>query len=423
MNKGIISYKIISLNSILSRTKNEETVIVWGLSIRTKEILRKGAKVDFIIDKNTEICGSNYDGIPIIPPTKLEELKEAKLFLCGNHIEEILFNIQNLNLENKIFILEEDLQPYFKITKDYFDKNHSIESKKELFKNLVKHIEIEPHSYCNRTCWFCPNSFIDRKRDVKLFDKEILIKLLNELQTINYDGQISFTRYSEPFGNNYFYEMLSIVKKSLPNSFLHANTNSDFLNNKTLQKAYDNGLRSLFVQIYLDKDEAFNFTNIDKKAQKIINLISDVKIELDFIKDDWIEYKCIYKDMKIRMYARDFTVNGTNRAGLEIIKKKTVRTSPCFMVFTDIYIDYNGNIVPCCNIRSDNLLQKNYVIGNIQDYNSILELYFCDNFLNWRKNLFNLETKKIPPCLNCSFNIVQNSNLLANHLFTVNKSL
>src|SRR2546427_360669 len=33
---------------------------------------------------------------------------------------------------------------------------------KELFSTFVRVVEIENHSYCNRTCAFCPNAFIDR---------------------------------------------------------------------------------------------------------------------------------------------------------------------------------------------------------------------------------------------------------------------
>ena len=33
---------------------------------------------------------------------------------------------------------------------------------KDLFKKHLKLIEIEVFSFCNRKCWYCPNSYIDR---------------------------------------------------------------------------------------------------------------------------------------------------------------------------------------------------------------------------------------------------------------------
>ena len=60
----------------------------------------------------------------------------------------------------------------------------------------VRLIVIEIHSYCNRTCWFCPNSFLDRKHKTKM--KEwVYLKILQELKDIEYDGVISFSTIDE----------------------------------------------------------------------------------------------------------------------------------------------------------------------------------------------------------------------------------
>ena len=46
-----------------------------------------------------------------------------------------------------------------------FSERTDLEEVKRLFSNHVRSVEIENHSFCNRTCWFCPNSFIDRRTE------------------------------------------------------------------------------------------------------------------------------------------------------------------------------------------------------------------------------------------------------------------
>ena len=48
----------------------------------------------------------------------------------------------------------------------------------------IRLIEIELFSYCNRTCSFCPNSFIDRLSFNELLDIKIFKKIIKELKSV-----------------------------------------------------------------------------------------------------------------------------------------------------------------------------------------------------------------------------------------------
>jgi hypothetical protein len=401
-----------------------ENIIAWGLSKKTKEIIdRQHIKIDYIVDNNKDLLNSNFKGIPIVDFKNINN-KQNLLLLWGNHCEDVLNSISLNEIFVEILLVSDETHSTLGITKDYFVSDHSIKQKQILFKNIVKHIEIEPHSYCNRICWFCPNSFIDRKHTTNYMNEDILEQLLKDLSNIQYNNTISFTRYSEPFGNDIFYATLKKVKKYLPNATLHANTNSDFLNNQTLNKAYTHGLNSLLIQLYLNKDEEFSFKNIDEKAQKIQQKVSDIKITLLSIEEDWIEYKCIYKDMNIKMYARDFTKNGVDRGDIKVSHNEYIRYSPCNVVFTDVYIDFNANIVPCCNIRSDYEKQKNMTFGKLDtNQYSIFNIYFSEQAIQWRKTLFNFNQKKYYPCNTCTFALNNENPIIKNHIEIINKSL
>jgi radical SAM protein with 4Fe4S-binding SPASM domain len=80
-----------------------------------------------------------------------------------------------------------------------------------------------------------------------------------------------------------------------------------------------------------------------------------------------------------------------NRAGSLGIEKKYIRDFPCYEPNYFIGIDYTGDVVPCCNIRSDINNHKPYVLGNVKDnalgdiLNSIFAIKFrrCVNNLNF----------------------------------------
>ena len=397
----------IVLDEISAYTKG---IIMWEFSFPLLRGLN--AQYTFSIGIKPEAYSDYY----------FDRIFNALIFTVNN--PKIAYeNAGLVYVQNKLHLLkfEDSQNELYKIDKKYFLKDET--NKKYLFKKLVKMIEIEPHSYCNRTCWFCPNSYIDRKRNIQFLDKDLLENLLNDLKSIDYSEMITFTRYSEPFGNKIFFETLYKVSEILPQAFLHTNTNGDFLNNETLLLAYESGLRSLNIQIYLDKNEEFNFEIINKKALEIMNKLSDVNFKESIIKNDWIEYPCEYKNMNIRMYSRDFNENGINRSDIVFENNnKVLRYSPCLLPFTDIYIDFNGKIVPCCHIRSDNDKHKEYVVGDLNT-EPLFDIYFSDKMIAWRKKLFNYNLKNFEPCKNCNFREIGFEEEKINYVSTVNLEL
>ena len=73
---------------------------------------------------------------------------------------------------------------------DMFDAGISRERSKWLFKKYVHDVELENHSYCNRTCWFCPNAFLDRRSESIIMTNEVFGKILSNLAEINYSEQL-----------------------------------------------------------------------------------------------------------------------------------------------------------------------------------------------------------------------------------------
>ena len=94
---------------------------------------------------------------------------------------------------------------------------------------VLRLVELELWSYCNRKCSWCPNSFIDRHNN-KYINYTILKNLIQSLKNMNYSGYITFSRYNEPIAySNLLNRACRYIKQELPNCTLVTNTNGDFL--------------------------------------------------------------------------------------------------------------------------------------------------------------------------------------------------
>src|SRR5262249_1718671 len=136
------------------------------------------------------------------------------------------------------------------LPRDLFRVDISAERTKELFKAFVELVEIETHSYCNRTCWFCPNNFIDRSSQNIKLSLSILVKICENLSSIDYDGMIVFSGYNEPLYGETIFAWAKHIKESCPRSIIIVYTNGDYLNIDTIKDCIRSGIDRLHVDLY-----------------------------------------------------------------------------------------------------------------------------------------------------------------------------
>ena len=293
------------------------------------------------------------------------------------------------------------------IGKDSFNENTSIKKSKELFSKSIKIVEIEPFSFCNRKCWFCPNSYIDRQSENHIMPEEIFLKVVKELKEIDYSKCLTFTRYNEPLSNTLIFDRIKKVREMLPNVFININSNGDYLNNKTVENLYQAGLDRIEIQIYPEKNqENFDESHTINKINNVIKLlglenynittkiIPGVQVIVDIFYKNSLIVSFSGKDMNKVMFSRGGYLN-------EYFKGKKERIEPCFSSFVNFIIDYNGNVMPCCNLRSDIEAHKDYILGNIYN-NSIFEIFMSKENLKLKMNLLKYG-KKPTECINCYY--------------------
>lgn len=226
----------------------------------------------------------------------------------------------------------------------------------------VRLIEIELFSYCNRTCTFCPNHYVDRLSDNKVLPENIFKKIIQELVSYDYSNYISLSRYCEPLAFRDILEpRIAYIRKYLPNVKIVANTNGD----------YD-----------------YEGIDIDELT------VMDYDFKLD--KSELGPVKRTTKPFVVR----NMRLGKINyRGGALPIRKSFVRDFPCYEPVHFIGIDYNGSVMPCCNLRSDVNLHKDYVLGSVKD-NTLLEIYNKQNSVSFREDVGNLKFPKV--CIKCS---------------------
>lgn len=273
------------------------------------------------------------------------------------------------------------------------------------FKNQLKLIEIEIFSYCNRRCWFCPNSIIDRHTSNTYMSEDSYLKILEQLKEIDYDNEVTYSRYNEPLAyKDIILKRISQARDFLPNAKLRTNTNGDFITLDYIKELRDSGLNELFIQQYLSNNEYYNHDKINKIMINKIKNIGVKYFEINNINNQRIEYKLDIDGIKVHLRARNFAIEGTSRTNkVDNFNKEYIRTAPCLQPFNNMYIDYNGYVMVCCNTRSDIPSHKNGIMSHI-DNGFLWDIYKDEKYNKWR-NLLIDESPKTGICRGCKIDL------------------
>lgn len=246
--------------------------------------------------------------------------------------------------------------------------------------NFLKLIEIEIHSYCNRKCDWCPNKIIDRNRKIEM-EESVYKKIIKELRSERYQDRISYSRYNEPMSDiGLLKQRVAYAKSMLPEAILVTNTNGDFLNNYSIDG------------LLIDELSIMDYDN--KGMAHAIKKLSDLNVDIHKVSGNKV-YGSRW-NMEI-MYFVDWPKNSLigDRGGILKSYSKTERQNTCKEPLYFAGIDYNGNVMPCCNMRSDNPNHSKYILGNIKT-ERLKDIYEKDKVKGIRK-----KASSLSPCRYC----------------------
>ena len=282
------------------------------------------------------------------------------------------------------------------------DPGRARAAKQALFKRNVTLVELEPHAFCNRTCSFCPNSIIDRLTVKSTFDQSLYESILRDLRAIDYRRVLRFARYSEPMAHEHIYDMVALARRDLPKAEIDIVTNGDYLNPRALARLRDAGLSVLRISVYMRRGVPWSVPSAQDEIRRLGKRIQIAPV-WEASTPTTVGAAFPFAGLPILAFSHNFDEIGYDRGRLvdALVDRDYVRTSPCFLVFSNFTVDFNGKVMPCCNLRSDHPLHESFVLGDLADgRHTIFDVYADRAFTEWRRGLVTVGEKE-GPCRTC----------------------
>ncbi|MBI4969649.1 MAG: radical SAM/SPASM domain-containing protein [Rhodospirillales bacterium] len=279
-------------------------------------------------------------------------------------------------------------------------------AREALFKASVRMVEIEPHSYCNRVCPFCPNAMFDRHSEKLALDLRQLEPILSSLAGIGYRQGVRFALYSEPLSDPQIVEKVALTRKWLPSATIDIVSNGDYLTASLLEALTVAGLNFLRLSIYTS-DYTWSHTKAEAQVEKISRKIGIAPV-LRTRTDDLLAWDLPHPRLRIDAHAKNLGQTGFDRgATLEgLIDPSFTRMDPCPFVFDHVTIYHDGVVMPCCNLRSDVPAHDSFAVGRLGGDDDVIDLYASPAFAGWRESLARVGDKTAP-CATCKQNVLK----------------
>lgn len=241
-------------------------------------------------------------------------------------------------------------------------------------------IELNVTELCNRRCIFCPRYDSAVYPNRKLFmRREIIQRLIDQLTINEYSGIITISGFGEPLLNTQVAEYILMLKAALPQCHVEMNTNGDLLDKTTISEIAST-IDMLIVDCYDGQHQIVKYESMFCES----NFTNFMFRKL------WLE-----QDEDLLQKVNEWNFN--NRAGaVTNIEFSTSNHNQCFLPFYRVTIDWNGDIILCCN----DWYRQQKGLGNImnEDFHS---LWMSDTYKAIRDNL-SCGIRSDSACKNCS---------------------
>jgi len=281
------------------------------------------------------------------------------------------------------------------------------ETARAFFARSVNRIEIETHSYCNRRCGYCPNVVGDRLGDNKRMDPALFSGVVRDLAEIEWAGSFVLTSYNEPLADRIILDRIAEARAALPKARMMIYTNGDYLTPAYVQELTEAGLDYMHISIHMNAADVYSDIYALNRIAEVTTRMG-IPAKFTTVKNnEFIIAKAPHRKMEIELRAINYWKHGKDRGGL--IKKMETppepRTLPCYFPFEYMHIGFEGTIVPCCHIRSDNEEHRPHRTGNLRDFPSLYQAYASTKLAGWRRHLISNKPKQ-GPCATCTVHFI-----------------
>lgn len=195
---------------------------------------------------------------------------------------------------------------------------------------VFRQVMLETINRCNGICAFCPANHKDEKRVFKKMPDELIAKILGELCTMDFQGNIYLNVNNEPFLDTRILTIAKEIKKKLPQVQICLITNGTLL---TIEKILEAAscIDNMIINNYSDQ----------------YRLAANIKKIYRFVRQHQQEFE--HMDITInRRYVKEILATRAGSAPNKS-KKDIVLETPCIYPFTDLIIFPDGKVGLCCN--------------------------------------------------------------------------
>jgi len=202
--------------------------------------------------------------------------------------------------------------------------------------------------------------------------RELFVKILEQLQDMNYGGRVSYHFYNEPTLSPNLDTFVKLTKEYLPTTRTELFSNGTLLNKARVEALAEDGI---------DK-----FT-ITKHFQAEIPELENDLAELTPSAAEKVRMRG-YKELDL-----------TNRGGSLSLRNplhKPPLSLPCLIPHCAMVITVKGNVIPCY----EDFYQK-HVMGNVQTQ-SLFEIWNSEKYVNFRRRLRQGDRKSFDVCKDCN---------------------
>ena len=387
----------------------KEKVIIFGVGKNYqlyKTQINDNFRILAIVDNDINIQNTEVDGYIVISADQLQEFEYDLILVTEVGDKSVSVKKQLLNMRIPIskmrFTGNGGIEPY-RINPLFFKSGLCYDEKKLLFSENIERVIIELNSKCNRKCWFCTNSLFHDEHDNIDMSDSVFEKIISELEQINYRESICLSFFNEPLLSRKFLGRIEELRRRLPDAFIYAFSNGDFLSKEALARLEKAGLNRLIIDIYTNGME-YNYEE-SIETMHSLECRTGLKFEIWNSRNGFLDHK-MYGNLEVMIYSQNFMKSASNRAESLINRGLPIpvieeHPLPCIKSFISYNIDYRGDVWPCPNYHREYEAHRQYCIGNVCE-ETIFDIYIGDKMNAYRKKNF-FERDSLP-CRSCIWN-------------------
>lgn len=272
-------------------------------------------------------------------------------------------------------------------------------------------VDIGTTNFCNSECIMCPHSKLKKMgtMDMRLYKKIIdnCAKLNIRIITLSFFGEpfldkelVEKIKYAKEKGMFVaFYSNASLLTKELAKNIISASLDGITISFDGYSKeTYEKIRKKLKFDIV--KGNILNLIETRKRMGKTNPKISLVLVELEENKN---EIKQFYKEwnkkvdsiniINMRNWANDIQKEGTKES---FHFNKKIKRKPCALIWQKMIVDWNGDVVLCCDDWNHST-----VLGNLKKQ-TIEEIWRGEKLKKIREAHVKGEFYKVPICSACN---------------------